>query len=391
LFGLAATHHDRGSFDEAEALFQDALADYDTSFGKPHPMAATALLNIGMIRRLREQYVSAEPLLASAVSMRSALFEPDHPEVIEAIANWGIELTELGRLGEAERVLTDGLQRANTALGPNHPYASTLREELASVWTAKGRYRDAIVQFDTSLAAKRERFGKDHPQLVFGLIRSAQPQIEGGHLTEADSLLNAALAMGQRLSPGSRGVSTLLAVRGLARIATERESYRLADSLLAEALSIADAQLRPNHRYRLALERERSALLLATGRASETIGLLEGVLSDELAVRPQPHIRIGTTQQLMGEAFLATGDPIRAEQMLLEAAANFTELPDWHWQVGLNKSLLGAALLKQGRRDEARPLLQEGHSTISAHLGSQARAARAARTRLDIMENESPG
>ncbi len=392
LFGLAATYHDQGSFDEAEEVFQNALANYDTSLGKPHPLAATALINIGMIRRLREQYASAELLLSSAVSMRIALYEPNHPEVIEAISQWGIELHELGRYTEAERVLRDGLRRADNALGYKHPLASTMREELASIMTATGRYQEAITRFDTSLAAKRERLGDDHPQIVFALMRSAQPLIASGRYSAAEARINESLAMGERLSPGSLAVSDLLALHGLARIEIQRRKYATADSLLEEALAIADEQLRPNHRYRLALERDRAVVLLEWGRVPEAVRLLERVLQNERVVRPEPHPRIGTTLQLLGEAYLYAGEPERTEEILRTAEDNLHELPGWHWQIGTVKSLRGAALLELGRADDARQLLEEGHAVIRSHLGSGARAAQKAAQRLALMGemNSSP-
>ncbi|UCD25153.1 MAG: hypothetical protein JSW51_04295, partial [Gemmatimonadota bacterium] len=206
---------------------------------------------------------------------------------------------------------------------------------------------------------------------------------------EAQSRFEESIAMGERLSTGSRGVSEMLALYGLARIEIEQEHFQAADSLLTEALTIADERLRPNHRYRLAINREVSIIMTATGRASGALDLLQEVLSHERAVRPEPHRRIGLTQLLMAEAYLAIGDPVRAEQVSLESAANLTELPDSDWRIGTVKSLLGAALLQQGLRDEAIPLLEQGHSIVRDHLGPQSRVTRAARARLDAIENTS--
>jgi tetratricopeptide (TPR) repeat protein len=387
LFGLAATLHDRGSFDEAEQLFQNALADYDVARGRPHPMAATALLNVGMIRRLREQYRAGEPLLRAAVSMRSALYKADHPDVIEALAQWGIDLTELGRYAEAEPVLTDGLERSDRSLGVDHPFSSTLREALAVLETATGRHAEAAARFDTSLGVKRDRYGDDHPQLVFALLRSARPLIEAGRLSEAKARLDSALALGD---PDTLGISDLLGLSSKVEIELRRGRLRVADSLLHEAESIAQDQLRESHRYTLMLGRQRGELLLELDRPDEAVPMLEHGLDGERAVRPPPHPRVGSTLRLLGAACLAQGKAELAEHTLRSARYEQRELPEWHWEVGEVESLLGAALLAQGREDEAAPLLQRGFETVRAYRGSASRVTERAERRLALSREGSP-
>ena len=55
MFGLAATYHDAGMLDEADSLLRTVLAD-SVPVERPSPMAVAALRNVGMIRRVREQY-----------------------------------------------------------------------------------------------------------------------------------------------------------------------------------------------------------------------------------------------------------------------------------------------------------------------------------------------
>lgn len=89
------------------------------------------------------------------------------------------------------------------------------RESLAILEVATGRYTAPVARFDTSLTAKRARFGNNHPQIPSTVLRSARPLIESGDLSAAESRLDEALAMGD---PGSRAVSSLLALHGKAQI-----------------------------------------------------------------------------------------------------------------------------------------------------------------------------
>jgi serine/threonine-protein kinase len=354
LLGLAATHHDRGSFDEAEALFQTALAPYDTSVGKPHPMAATALLNIGMIRRLRAQYAEAEPLLRSALTMRTALYEPDHPKVLEVVHHLGTDLYEVGQYAEAERVLADGLKRANLALGHDHPIAGSIRESLASLYSITGRYDLAIAKYDTSLAVKRARLGNEHPQVIFSLIHAGAPLLYAGRLDEAAARYSQALALS-----GPQSVSRLLSLGGLATIAQRRRRFAEADSLNQEALDIAQAALRKDHRYTLRLQSDRGELLLDRGRIGEATSLLEEVSAAERATLPELHRHRGLTLRRLGAAYLAGGQAARAQQALRRALANHQALPASHPEVEAVQDLLDRALRAQGLAEDVMRGLEE--------------------------------
>jgi serine/threonine-protein kinase len=377
LLGLAATYHDQGAFDEAEALFQAALAEYDPS--RPHPMAAAALLNVGMIRRLREQYRSAGPLVEAGYEMRVALYEPEHPAVIEGLSQWGMLLQALGRLEEAERQLETAVERGNRKLGPEHEMTTTARATLAHLLTQTGRYAEASARLDTVLAAKRGRHEAGHPSIVFSLVQSADPHLEAGRLREARALLDEAMAI-----TGPQGVYGLLALHGLADIALREGRLDEADRLLDDALAIAAERLRDNHRYTLALRRSQAAVLIERDRAQDAAALLERALADERAKLPEPHPKIGYTLLCLGEAYLGVGEPYRADSILQRAARNFAELPAAHWRHGEVMSLRGLALRAQhgAGEVEAEWLLGEGLRVIRAHLGPDAPQARRAAARL---------
>ena len=59
--GLAAVLHDRGSREAADSLFETVIAEYGASVGDPHPLAATALLSVGLVRRLQDRLSEAAP------------------------------------------------------------------------------------------------------------------------------------------------------------------------------------------------------------------------------------------------------------------------------------------------------------------------------------------
>jgi hypothetical protein len=112
------------------------------------------------------------------------------------------------------------------------------------------------------------------------------------------------------------------------------------------------------------------------------VDTLENVLEIRTEVFREPHPTIGRVLQPLGAAYLAAGDAARAERVLLRALDSYSEIPASHWRVGDVSSLLGAALLAQGRRADGMRLLREGHATVVAHVGPDSWQARATAARL---------
>lgn len=328
LLGLAATLHDGGRFDEAELLFRDALARADTA-GRPQPLVATALFNIGMLQRLRERYESAEPLLRSAAAMRAALYDPDHPDLLEAQKEWGRVLDDLGRFAEAERVLAPALERSLAKLGDEHPTSVSLRQALAATWQSAGRWRQASALYDTILSVQRARRDGDHPAIVFALIRSGELHLLAGGIGEAEMRFVEALRMNERVS-GTESVYRVLSLQGLGNVARSVGRSEEAAGRFSEAVALAGRLLRPDHRYVRSLTRDRALLALEQGDAVGAIGLLKEVAAAEARVLPLPHPTHGRTLVELARARLLAGDAAGAREAADEAERQLRGLPRSH-------------------------------------------------------------
>lgn len=324
--GVAATFHDEGSFDKAMALLRRALA---RGAGAPSPMAATALVNLGMMERLREQFREAEPILRAALEMREKLYDPAHPDVVEARQELAVELMMLGRLAEADSLLRKNFDFASRSLGPEHQATRSAEEALGTVLYHQGRFDDARLHLERAMAAKVRAHGRDHPGVVYSLNALGDVMLEAGSLTEAEKRYRDALAMSVRLG-NSEGVYGALSRHGLAKVALARGNVSRADSLMDAAYTTARASLREDHRYVLAMQRTRARILLARDKPGEAEAMLTAVLAVEERVRPHPHPRIGVTLILLGEARQALGDRAGTEKAWREALSELSELPPGH-------------------------------------------------------------
>ena len=253
----------------------------------------------------------------------------------------------------------------------------TMRVRWGTALYHLGRYDEAAATVDSSIAVKRERLEPNDANYIMALSRAADPYWMDSRLDLAEARYQDAL-----VGAGRDGTYSILVLDGLANIALARADHALAERLFEESLAVAAERLRPGHRYTQTVRVDRAHLRIAQGRGAEMIDTLENVLEIRGEVFREPHPAIGRALHPLGAAYLAAGEPARAESVLLRALESYAEIPETHWRVGDVSSLLGAALLAQGRRTDGIRLQREGHATVVAHVGADSWQARATAARL---------
>ena len=202
LFGLASTFHDSGMLDEADSLLGAVIVSRRPG-DKPTPMALGAIRNVGMIRRVREQYREAEPLLRTAVDMAEALYGPNHAQVFEAKTELGLALWGTGQWDEAEAVLREAILASSETLGPAHQMTAGLQEALGSILVDTEAFDEAVVLRQIALDEKIVRHRNEpHPGIVSSLVGVAEALTLAGRFDEAREYIGRAEEMHDRLSSG---------------------------------------------------------------------------------------------------------------------------------------------------------------------------------------------
>jgi eukaryotic-like serine/threonine-protein kinase len=381
LMGLASALHDDGRFDEAEALLTEALEPGGAA-GRPDPVVASVLANLGMIRRLRQDYRAAEPLLQAALDHRQRLYGPDHPETLSSMDSWGAELYELGRFDEARAVLDDALERALTLLGPVHTSTMSLMEALATVEIERGTFGRALALRDSAIVLKRIARGGDHAGIVYSFVRLTHDAREAGRPDRALEALDSARAMGRRLSD-TEGVYRGLMYHEEALLAESEGRHDVADLRFADAARVLSEALRTDHRYRLELERDRALFRLRRGASPDSVvRALARVDSLQRLTRPSPHPRLARTALALGEAWMVAGEAARAADAFRTAEAELAGLPTSHWLRGWARAGQGVAARTLGDV-EGSERAEAGLALVARHLGPEAPEFRRLRRWVD--------
>ena len=95
--------------------------------GEEHPSVATSLNNLAALYRSQGRYEEAEPLYQQALAMTRKLLGEEHPSVATSLNNLAALYRSQGRYEEAEPLYQQALEIAEQVLGKNHPNTNIIR------------------------------------------------------------------------------------------------------------------------------------------------------------------------------------------------------------------------------------------------------------------------
>jgi len=163
LNNLAGLYWAQGKYAEAESLLQRALAIHEQQVGPQHPATASSLNNLAELYRAQGKYAEAEPLHQRALAIREHELGPQHPDTANSLNNLALLYQAQGKFAEAEPLHQRALAIREQQLGPDHPDTATSLNNLAGLYQDQGRYPEAAPLFQQALAICEQQLGASHP------------------------------------------------------------------------------------------------------------------------------------------------------------------------------------------------------------------------------------
>ena len=154
LGNLALEYHRQNKFDEAERLYQHALAFREKFFGPDHSSVATLLNNLAILLRDRGRYDEAAALFRRSLAITERTWGPDHPKVARRLSNLASLALQQEKFPEAKslygRILAIGEKHRQTAL----PEVTASLRKYAEALERTGRIEESA-ELTTRLRALR--------------------------------------------------------------------------------------------------------------------------------------------------------------------------------------------------------------------------------------------
>jgi len=259
LEGVAGLRQEQSRGDEAEALFQQAIAGIESAGLQADPLYVDVLGNLGNLYLIQERYPEADRMLQKALAaekLRDEVVPLDHANLLSNLAHTAHGLEDYERADALYRQA----QAAHEALFPNgNPDLAILLNNRALLAEDRGDQKAAFELHQQSLAVRRKVFGSEHPMIVVALANVARMSIGVGESALALSMAKEAAAMADRVytSPASRHASiygTLADARSASGDAAgAEEAWNHARDLLSKVTDAPPSVMKYLERVRTAI------------------------------------------------------------------------------------------------------------------------------------------
>ncbi|MEM9554022.1 MAG: serine/threonine-protein kinase [Acidobacteriota bacterium] len=252
---------------DAESPALEALRVARGLRGDQRQQQMLALDLLATIRSKHGDYPESASLRRQSLALRRELFGESHPSLATPLSNLGLALRWSGELEAAERTYSEALELFESVYGADHyRYAYTLNN-LAGVRTARGDHAGALADRERVQTIFRAAAGPDHVNNLFFLLNTEGSRIRVGDAATAERRLRSALGLWRpRLDAGHWLLALGESVHGEALAALGRPAE--AEALLHGAF-LRLVEMEAKHRFREQAFERLAAFLDAEGRAGE--------------------------------------------------------------------------------------------------------------------------
>lgn len=382
LHGLGRILEEKDRDAEAELLFRQALSSAEKLSDPKNPHVAIILNALGTLLYKRGDYSGAREMYVRALNIQRATLGEDSSTYAVTLHNIAALDSVQGRYQEALEEFTQVVAVLLKSLPPSHLRVLTTRGQLASTLIYLHENERAERMLLELIATERATLPKDHPLLGGTLNSLAYLYQDEGRLQESQALYQEALGIFTRIvGRNSRPVATLHG--NLGNIAQSLGDNRGAEMHFREALEIVrgiDGGKSPDTINAMS---NLASFYISRGDMEKAQGLVrEAVSLAESIIRP-PGLLTGSVYALEAKLLLAQGDfrgaLSRARQARTVLSAN---LPPQDWRIAATDSVIGAALARSGKTEEAEQLLLHSLAELRRLKGDQWRPTREATERV---------
>jgi tetratricopeptide (TPR) repeat protein len=144
--GLGRLYYDQGKLQEAEEMYQRALAGYEKALGpnhETHPPTLNTVNNLGLLYSDQGKLKEAEEMYQRALAGCEKALGPDHTSTLGTVNNLGLLYKNQGKLKEAEEMYQRALAGYEKALGPDHTSTLGTVNNLGLLYKKQGKLKEA--------------------------------------------------------------------------------------------------------------------------------------------------------------------------------------------------------------------------------------------------------
>jgi tetratricopeptide (TPR) repeat protein len=269
-----------------------------------------------------------------------------------------------GRYDEAEKLYLEVFQARKRDLGTDDEDTDVSKSNLGEFYLKQREFQKAGPLLREVLAWRLTRYHDNHPYLIGSRNALAHFYQAQRNYDDAEKLYQDAFELSKRL--GGKDLYRLRTQEYLAGLRQAQMKYQDAKELYEKVLKSWEDQLGPAHPDALRIKSELGALFQVQGKYEDAEKLYLQILKQKLS----PHHRTLATHDSLGTLYLETKEYDKAEGVLRQGLRLGEQYHPQVWTTFNTKSLLGATLVGQMRYEEAEKYLLEGYEGLRASAAS---------------------
>lgn len=163
---LGGIEHARGDYATAEPLARSAVDMRMQLLGPGRPAVAADMVALAAILDGLERFDEAEAMYVEALRVLEREPEANALEIAVALNNLGAQHLQRGLFDSAEGLLGRAAVLKRSLLGPDHPDVAVTINNLALLSKKRGNYPQAAALYDEAVEIFRQALGQNHPKTI---------------------------------------------------------------------------------------------------------------------------------------------------------------------------------------------------------------------------------
>jgi len=234
----------------------------------------------------------------------------------------GVYLDAKGLYSKAEYWSRRALAIDEASFGKDHPNVAIDLNNLAQLYQATNRLKEAEPLMKRALALDEASFGKDHPDVAIDLNNLAQLYQDTNRLKEAEPLYRRALEI-RKKSLGDKHPDYATSLNDLANLLKDTNRLSEAEPLYHRVLEIYEESLGKNHPWVATALNNLALLYQATNRLKEAEPLMKRALAIDEASFGKDHPDVAIDLNNLAQLYQATNRLKEAEPLMQRALKIF--------------------------------------------------------------------
>jgi hypothetical protein len=383
MHNLAGAYQAAGQTELALSLFLDTVARRKEQLGQDHPETLRSMGGLALAYQATGHRDLALALAVETMEKMKVKLGPDHPDTLVATANLALLHKAAGEFAQALPLLVDTLEQMKWKLGPGHPHTCRVANEVVVVLNATSKQAEVLFRkrdhagtealLMVWLNAQKIILPADDVQRAFHLKVVGECRIVQKNYAAAEMALRESHAIWLKKQP--KAVLCYDTANLLGAALAGQQKFLDAEPLLvgsANVLVASAAKLSPADRQLMLAAVQRVIDLYdAWDRPTDAARWRQQKAT--LAAPSSP-----ATLAQLGQQFLQQRKFTEAEPVLRKLLTLTQQKSSDHWTTFQAQSLLGEALLGQGKLAAAEPLLLAGYFGLHLRQAAIPDADRAA-------------